>query len=100
MPFAGDAADHYARFRRGYSGAALEFVLDRLGVGSDDLVVDLGCGTGQLALPLAVRVRHLLGIDPRAGHARPCVEVHDGDAQPVGGQAARDRRPDAPCSPR
>src|SRR5262249_44594902 len=29
-----------------------------------DLVVDLGCGTGQLTLPLAERVRSVVGVDP------------------------------------
>lgn len=42
----------------------MDFVVARLGVGSDDLVVDLGCGTGQFALPLSSRVRHVLAIDP------------------------------------
>lgn len=62
--FSGDVADYYARFRRGFAGPALDFVAARLGAGRDDLVVDLGCGTGQLALPLSLRVRHVLAIDP------------------------------------
>jgi trans-aconitate methyltransferase len=78
MVFSGEAADHYARYRRGYPPAALEFVLDRLGVCSGDLVVDLGCGTGQLAIPLAGRVRHVLGIDPEPdmlAHARQAAQA-------------------------
>ena len=77
MEFSGDVADHYARFRRGYSGSALSFVVDRVQVGPGDLVVDLGCGTGQLALPLAGRVRHVLGIDPAPdmlAHARAAAD--------------------------
>jgi ubiquinone/menaquinone biosynthesis C-methylase UbiE len=57
---------------------ALEFVVDRLGVSSRDLVVDLGCGTGQLAIPLAERVRHVLGIDPEPdmlAHARQAARA-------------------------
>ena len=64
MTFAGDIAGYYANFRRGYPPAALDFVVDALGVGADDLIVDLGCGSGQLTIPLASRVRHVLGVDP------------------------------------
>lgn len=64
MSFSGEVADYYASFRRGFAPAALDFVVARLGVEPDDLVVDLGCGTGQLALPLSSRVRHVLAIDP------------------------------------
>jgi trans-aconitate methyltransferase len=30
----------------------------------DDIVIDLGCGTGQLTLPIARRVRAVAGVDP------------------------------------
>jgi ubiquinone/menaquinone biosynthesis C-methylase UbiE len=64
VSFSGDIADYYATHRRGFAPRALEFVVARLGVGPADLVVDLGCGTGQLALPLSSRVRRVLAIDP------------------------------------
>ncbi|OLT14507.1 hypothetical protein BJF78_18770 [Pseudonocardia sp. CNS-139] len=64
MTFAGEIADHYARYRRGFGPAALAFVRERLRAGPDALVVDLGCGTGQLAVPLSAHVRHVLGVDP------------------------------------
>jgi ubiquinone/menaquinone biosynthesis C-methylase UbiE len=35
-----------------------------LELGNDDVVADLGCGTGQLTLPLAERVRAVVGMDP------------------------------------
>jgi SAM-dependent methyltransferase len=78
MEFSGDVVDHYARFRRGYPQPALMFVVDRLQVGPDDLVVDLGCGTGQLALPLAGRVRHVLGIDPAPDMLARAAAQRDG----------------------
>jgi SAM-dependent methyltransferase len=40
---------------------------------ADDVVVDLGCGTGQLTLPVAARVRAAVGMDPEPdmlAHAR------------------------------
>lgn len=73
MTFTGEIADYYATYRRGYPAAALDFVVDSLGVGPDDLIVDLGCGSGQLTIPLATRVRHVLGVDPEPDmlvHAR------------------------------
>ena len=37
---------------------------DGFGLTSADVVVDLGCGTGQLTLPVAARVRAVIGVDP------------------------------------
>ena len=34
------------------------------GLTGDDVVIDLGCGTGQLTLPIARRVRAVAGVDP------------------------------------
>jgi SAM-dependent methyltransferase len=73
VTFTGEIADYYASYRRDYPAAALDFVADSLGVGADDLIVDLGCGSGQLTIPLATRVRHVLGVDPEPDmlvHAR------------------------------
>jgi SAM-dependent methyltransferase len=74
--FSGDIADHYASFRRGFALSALDLVVARLGVGPDDLVVDLGCGTGQLALPLSSRVRHVL--DAHAAMSLSQLEAGNG----------------------
>ncbi len=56
--FAGDVARYYARYRRGYRAD----LLDALRPGPR--VLDLGCGTGQLTLPLAARAATLVGVDP------------------------------------
>lgn len=42
----------------------VDAITEAFGLGSGDLAVDLGCGTGQLSLPLAARVRAVLGVDP------------------------------------
>ncbi|MEV5715902.1 class I SAM-dependent methyltransferase [Amycolatopsis mediterranei] len=62
--FGGEVSEYYQRFRRGYppevaDGLATAFALTR-----DDVVLDLGCGTGQLTRALAPRVRAVLGMDP------------------------------------
>ncbi|MFG1778926.1 class I SAM-dependent methyltransferase [Micromonospora sp. NPDC049048] len=42
----------------------LDALVEAFGLGADDTVVDLGCGTGQLSLPLAARVGAVVGVDP------------------------------------
>ena len=62
--FRGRTAVYYAKYRRGYPPPAVDAIADAFGLGDDDVVVDLGCGTGQLSLPLAARVRAVVGLDP------------------------------------
>jgi SAM-dependent methyltransferase len=62
--FGGEVATYYARYRRGYPAAAVDAMVEAFALTGDDLVVDLGCGTGQLGLPLAARVRAVVGMDP------------------------------------
>ncbi|SDS72006.1 Methyltransferase domain-containing protein [Streptomyces sp. TLI_053] len=62
--FSGDVAGYYAKYRRGYPPQAVDALQEAFGLGAEDVVLDLGCGTGQLALPLAGRVRSVIGMDP------------------------------------
>ena len=64
LGFSGDVAEHYATYRRGYPPDILDALQGAFGLGVEDVVLDLGCGTGQLALPLAGRVRSVVGMDP------------------------------------
>ncbi|MFJ9947243.1 class I SAM-dependent methyltransferase [Kitasatospora sp. NPDC091207] len=66
--FSGEVAAYYEEFRRGYPPPVLEGLRSAFALDADpttgDLALDLGCGTGQLALPLAAHVRTVIGMDP------------------------------------
>ncbi|MFI8790802.1 class I SAM-dependent methyltransferase [Streptomyces sp. NPDC055105] len=64
MGFSGDVAEYYAKYRRGYPPQVLDALQTAFALTTDDLVLDLGCGTGQLTIPLAWRVRSVIGMDP------------------------------------
>jgi len=64
LGFSGEVADFYHRYRHGYPGAVLDALRSAFDLTGHDVVVDLGCGTGQLTLPMAARVRAVVGVDP------------------------------------
>jgi trans-aconitate methyltransferase len=76
--FGGEAADYYHRFRHGYLSAVTEALVAAFGLTGQDVMVDLGCGTGQLTLPMARYLRAVIGVD-----VEPDMLEH-------GQQAARD----------
>ena len=78
LGFSGEVADFYHKYRDGYPSAVIDALVDAFGLNDRDVVVDLGCGTGQLTLPMARRVRAMVGMDPEPDMLR-CAQ-----------QAARD----------
>ncbi|MFI7133365.1 class I SAM-dependent methyltransferase [Nonomuraea sp. NPDC050153] len=58
----GGAAPYYARYRPGYGQAAIGHLAEAFG--ADSRVLDLGCGPGTIAIPLARRVTAVLAVDP------------------------------------
>jgi SAM-dependent methyltransferase len=64
LGFGGEVAELYHRYRHGYPEPVIDVLVEAFGLSARDLVVDLGCGTGQLTLPVARRVRAVAGMDP------------------------------------
>ena len=60
--FAGTARD-YLRFRPPYPSALLDDLCRRAGVTGSGRLLDLGCGPGRVALPLARRFRDVVAVD-------------------------------------
>jgi SAM-dependent methyltransferase len=62
-PFA-SAESHYADHRPRYGDRPLAHLVDRFDFDESSRVLDLGCGAGQIAVPLAARVGEVVGVDP------------------------------------
>ncbi|WP_406449064.1 methyltransferase domain-containing protein [Streptomyces sp. NBC_01622] len=76
--FSGEVAEFYAKYRRGYPPPVIEALRTAFALDADDIVLDLGCGTGQLSLPLASRVRSVIGMDPEPDMLRLAGETAAG----------------------
>jgi SAM-dependent methyltransferase len=57
-------ASDFARFRPPYPDALLAHLRERFHLDGTGRLLDLGCGTGRLALPLARWFEHVIGMDP------------------------------------
>lgn len=75
--FSGEVAEYYARFRRGYRPELLDALQEAFGLTAGDTALDLGCGTGQLTVPLAARVGSVLGMDPEPDMLRLARKAAD-----------------------
>ncbi|MGW4244376.1 class I SAM-dependent methyltransferase [Nocardia sp. NPDC004722] len=72
------AAWHYARYRPNYPRPFLDDLVARFHLDGTGRLLDLGCGTGQLAIPLAAHVSEVLGLDPEPemlAEAARCAEA-------------------------
>jgi SAM-dependent methyltransferase len=70
--FAG-AEVYYAEYRPAYDARAIDYLADRFDLDGGSRVLDLGCGAGQITVPLAAHAGEAVGVDPNAAmldHAR------------------------------
>jgi len=58
------AESHYAEYRPRYGDRPLDSLVGRFDLDESSRALDLGCGTGQIAVPLAARVGEVVGVDP------------------------------------
>ena len=56
--------DDYARWRPNYPSALLDWLLDFVPLRRNDIVIDIGCGTGISSRQLAERGLSVIGVDP------------------------------------
>ena len=57
-------AFYYSKFRPGYPPEAFDLLVDRFSLNKKSRVLDLGCGTGQIAIKIAPYVSEVIAIDP------------------------------------
>ncbi|MGH2885459.1 MAG: class I SAM-dependent methyltransferase [Solirubrobacteraceae bacterium] len=62
--FAGETASHYSAYRRDVPDVLIEAAVCAADLTGHDVALDLGCGTGQVAIPLSRHVRSVLAADP------------------------------------
>ena len=55
---------YYARFRRGYPQSFYKHIIKIFKLNKESRALDLGTGTGQIAIPLAQIVKKVVAIDP------------------------------------
>lgn len=56
--------EYYARHRPEYGDSAIDYLNERFALDESSRVLDLGCGTGQIAVPFAAHTGKVVGMDP------------------------------------
>jgi ubiquinone/menaquinone biosynthesis C-methylase UbiE len=58
-------ASYYARYRPQYPNTLFELLSEAFNLNGQGRLLDLGCGTGEIAIPLSDRFEEVVGIDPQ-----------------------------------
>jgi SAM-dependent methyltransferase len=72
---------YYAAHRPGYGDEVVTYLVDRFDLDAAAGVLDLGCGTGQLAVPLAEVAGEVVGVDPNTTMLRYAREYAAGEGR-------------------
>lgn len=59
-------AYYYRKYRPTYPDAIIQRLREEFNLTNDSRVLDLGCGTGQIALKLAPIVKEIIAVDPQS----------------------------------
>jgi SAM-dependent methyltransferase len=81
----GSAAEVYERARPSYPAEAIDWLIERTGIGPGDTIVDLGAGTGKLTRLLVPSGARVLAVEPIA-EMRALIDVGealDGTAEDI-----------------
>lgn len=54
---------YYARYRIPYPTALLDEICNRAGISDSGRLLDLGCGTGEIAIPMSSRFQEVIAVD-------------------------------------
>lgn len=57
-------ANYYAQFRPGYPEDFFKYIKTRHSLNTSKRILDVGCGTGQIAIPLSPYVKEVIAMDP------------------------------------
>ena len=68
-------AHYYAKYRFGYPKAFFDYVIGFFDLHTGSRVLDLGCGTGQIAIPLAKCVGEVVGVDSEQDMLDQAIEA-------------------------
>jgi SAM-dependent methyltransferase len=63
----GSAVAYYAQYRPRYPQGLVDALAARTGLDGTQRVLDIGCGTGQMTIPLARHAQEVVAIDPLPG---------------------------------